>query len=445
VRVSTTDQNVARQDQANREAAEQAGWHITEYDDPGLSASRFATRDRPGWSRLRADLAAGRIDVIVLWEPSRGDRQLAGWADLLDACRKTGTLVHITSHRRTYNPADARDWRSLAEDGIDSAYESEKLSTRIRDGKQYWAGKRGQDVTGRARYGVHRVNADRARNRWEADAPHPEQARIVARIVSEVAAGVPLVHIARALTADGVPTPRGAAEWSGWAVARIAAWPGYVNLGIVTEADSLAARDRLARSKRTGERPAAAVFRYSGCLACAVCGKPVRGLTRDGAGRYICPAVHVSIPAAGVDAWVDANAIDALSRPDYYLPLFADIDSADAEEARTEAARLQAELDEWVTTPGISPRAYALKEAELAPRIKAAERRALQASAPGVLAGLPDEDRTVVAERWAALTTSARKAAIRALAPRAELRRGRRGPVRSPVAERVILWPEQQS
>ncbi len=44
---------------------------------PGLSASRFATRDRPDYQRLLADISAGKLDVVVLWEASRGDRKLA--------------------------------------------------------------------------------------------------------------------------------------------------------------------------------------------------------------------------------------------------------------------------------------------------------------------------------------------------------------------------------
>ena len=50
------------------------------YADPGLSASRFATKDRPEYKRLLADVEAGKLDVVVLWESSRGGRELAAWA-----------------------------------------------------------------------------------------------------------------------------------------------------------------------------------------------------------------------------------------------------------------------------------------------------------------------------------------------------------------------------
>jgi hypothetical protein len=72
------------------------------------------------------------MDVVVLWESSRGGRELEEWAAFLNACRRTGTGIYITTHGRLYDMANGRDWRSLAEDGVDSAYESEKTSVRIR-------------------------------------------------------------------------------------------------------------------------------------------------------------------------------------------------------------------------------------------------------------------------------------------------------------------------
>jgi site-specific DNA recombinase len=98
-RVSTTDQSLARQYEENRAAAARYGWEVTEYEDPGESASRFARGNggakRKQWGKLLADLAAGRIDVLILWEVSRGDRQLATWAQLLDTCRKHGAGIYI--------------------------------------------------------------------------------------------------------------------------------------------------------------------------------------------------------------------------------------------------------------------------------------------------------------------------------------------------------------
>jgi DNA invertase Pin-like site-specific DNA recombinase len=125
--------SIEEQNKANREECERHGWTITDrYADSGLSASRFATKDRPEYKRLLADVEAGKLDVVVLWESSRGGRELAAWAQFLNACGATQTGIYITTHGRLYDMANGRDWRSLAEDGVDSGYESEKTSMRIR-------------------------------------------------------------------------------------------------------------------------------------------------------------------------------------------------------------------------------------------------------------------------------------------------------------------------
>lgn len=111
--------SVGEQEAENRAACDAQRWLLAPddvYTDNDRSASRFATKSRPDWQRLAGDLEAGRYDVLVLWEPSRGSRELVVWAALLDVCRERGVLIHVTSHRRTYDPREPRDWRTLAED-----------------------------------------------------------------------------------------------------------------------------------------------------------------------------------------------------------------------------------------------------------------------------------------------------------------------------------------
>jgi site-specific DNA recombinase len=51
------------------------------------------------------------------------------WGGFLKRCRKHGVLIHATCHDTTYDPRKPRDFRSLAEDGVDAMYESDKTST----------------------------------------------------------------------------------------------------------------------------------------------------------------------------------------------------------------------------------------------------------------------------------------------------------------------------
>src|SRR5712692_272344 len=92
----------------------------------GVSASRYSTRARDAFGELSADLRKGRFgaDVLVLWESSRGSRKVGEWVTLIEACEAAGVKVHVTTHGRTYDPANARDRRSLLEDAVDSEYES---------------------------------------------------------------------------------------------------------------------------------------------------------------------------------------------------------------------------------------------------------------------------------------------------------------------------------
>ncbi len=69
--------------------------------------------------------------MLQLWESSRGSREQAEWATLLNLLRDSGILLHVTSHRRLYDLNNPRDRRTLDEDGVDSAYESAKTSMRI--------------------------------------------------------------------------------------------------------------------------------------------------------------------------------------------------------------------------------------------------------------------------------------------------------------------------
>ena len=138
-------------------------------------------------------------------------------------------------------------------------------------------------------------------------------------------------------------------------------------------------------------------------LACSVCGEPVRGARRAGADRYVCPAGHVSIMAAEVDPWVDALAVERLTRPDL-IGLLDQADPGAASAARAEAARHRAKIADAAASYAADKIDLAALEAITAtfrPLAEAAERRARDAETPSALVGLPDTSRAVAARRWA--------------------------------------------
>jgi len=72
------------------------GWSLVpeRYDDGGFSGGSLA---RPGLARLLADVAAGRIDVIVIYKIDRLTRSLSDFARIIDTLDKAGaSFVSVT-------------------------------------------------------------------------------------------------------------------------------------------------------------------------------------------------------------------------------------------------------------------------------------------------------------------------------------------------------------
>lgn len=146
---------------------------------------------------------------------------------------------------------------------------------------------------GSVAYGVHRVrDPERTVRAWIRDEPDPATGPVVQEIVRRVGERHSYTAIARDLNQRGIPSPTGV-QWTGTSVVNVARNPVYVGAGVVTQAESTAARARITetkgRGKGSGERPTAAKYRYSLVMKCGVCDGPVGGTPRDN-GRYMCRA-----------------------------------------------------------------------------------------------------------------------------------------------------------
>lgn len=99
-----------------------------------VGASRHSRGRRDDFAQLLVDLRTGAFgaDELWLWEHSRGSRKVGEWVTLIEACESADVHVWVTTHRRVYDPSNARDRRSLLEDAVDSEYESGKISERAR-------------------------------------------------------------------------------------------------------------------------------------------------------------------------------------------------------------------------------------------------------------------------------------------------------------------------
>ena len=450
--------SIEEQNKANREECERHGWTIADrYTDPGLSASRFATKDRPEYQRLMADVNTGKLDVVVLWESSRGGRELEAWAQFLNACRATKTGIYITTHARLYDMANGRDWRSLAEDGVDSGYESEKTSLRTR--RHAAAAMLAGAPFGHCPYGYERVYDPKTRELIEqrsstepakpGDEPGMTKADVVRYIFREIARGTPLNAIRKWLIDQGIPAPEGG-EWGRSAIQQMAKNPVYIGKrtwirheglldaswpAIVHDETFWTVQRILNDPKRRTTRAGGVRHMLSFFATCGQCGQELMAAgpnAKSPSAIYRCPSGHVHIRADWLDEYIIMALAERISRQDAY-PLTAD-SGRESGSARTDAAQLQARLNEHADLSAagkITPLSFARIEQKLLAEIADAERRAKLLSVPPVFREVAGGQYEEVKAKIDALTVAGRKELCRAVFarvsvnPRTKFRRPR--------------------
>lgn len=106
------------------------GWTLipTQYDDGGYSGG---TMERPGLRALLADIAAGRIDVVVVYKIDRLTRSLTDFSRIIETFDKAGTsFVSVT---QSFNTTDSMGRLMLNVLLSFAQFEREVTGERIRD------------------------------------------------------------------------------------------------------------------------------------------------------------------------------------------------------------------------------------------------------------------------------------------------------------------------
>ncbi|MFT3661743.1 MAG: recombinase family protein [Gordonia sp. (in: high G+C Gram-positive bacteria)] len=295
--------SVTQQHDENASAIAAQGWdaHPGPYKDDDRSASRYARREREGFKQLIDDLEADSFDagVLVLWESSRGSRRVGEWVDLIDLCQLRGVRIWVTTHNRLYDPDNSRDRRTLLEDAVDAAYESDKTRERIK--RDAAAAAKAGRVHGKNIYGYRRhyrhtptgAKIDRIE-------PDPEQAPVVTEAARRVLDGESYYAIAKDYNARGIPPRRPSHAkdgrrkhfgWTGGAIKQMLSMPAYAgkrahNGEIVADAvwPALIEYEQWQKIQsllfRPGRRrnPNQWTVRYmcTGVVVCAICGARLR-------------------------------------------------------------------------------------------------------------------------------------------------------------------------
>lgn len=461
---SNRRKSVGQQNAANRAACDANGWRVAGvYEDNDLSASRFAREERPDWQRLVADLEGGRFQVLVMWETSRGDRELEMWARLLNTCRRLGILIHIESHGHTYDVRKPRDWRTLAEDGVDNAYESEKTSLRVRrdmaataaEGKPHgrilFGYRREYDPrTGRL---IRQVADDRpsivirsgcmVRQSRVLEVATYTKAGLVHELVGRALESVATYTLAAGLNMHGIPTPRRSlAGWSHTQVRDLLLNPGYAGLRVhkgqvvgAADWDPLIEPDQhyalvalLTDPARRKQRDVAVRHLLSGIAVCSVCGGELRVIPSRGRLVYICrprsPSKglgHVGRDKLRLEEFVTGAIVGWLAREDAAEAFAAASNSSELGAILSEIAekrdRLEAFYDQ-AASGTLSPTGLARVEKRLLGDIDRLEGRARSMRQVPLLTDIAHPDRQVVAERWEALEMTQRREVVRSLCER---------------------------
>ena len=437
------------QEKENREACERHGWTVapdavfTEQQ----SASRFATRARKEWERLTAGVKEGRYGVVVMWESSRADRTPDTWFPFLTACRETGTLIYVTPQDRAYSMRDWRDYRSMAEEGVDAAIEVEKLSDRVKRGVR--ANVAQGRPHGRILYGYERIYDETTRRLIE-QRPHHERGPVVREIKERIAAGVPVSVLTADLNERGIPGP-GGGKWHRETVRDIAMNPAYIAkrywrvdgqlhdgewVPLVSEETHHAAVLVLSDPARKTTRPGRCVYMLSHLAVCGECGAVLAGHPpwppQQMLPGYRCVKGCTATRAPWLDAYISRLVIRRLSEPGSYELLTAPR-TEDHSAARAEIDALRARLRkarESYNKGRIEIEDFEEISAALGPELKKAEQRLASVAVPPPLRMLltPRED---IARRWEAMGIAQRKEAVRYLFSRIALKRApRRGNTR---------------
>ena len=222
------DRSIDEQIEAGRKRAEAEGWDLLATYSDKVSASRYSTKVRDDWAKLLAALERPDAQVLWLWESSRGDRRLSSWAAMLETCREHKVGIYVETHARLYDMANGREWRTLAEDGVDNAYESEKVSMRTRRAMDEDA--RNGKPHSIAPYGYRNLHDERT-GRFTERVIEPKEATHIRELFRRIRQGHSFRAIARDWEARGIVSRTGR-PFSSQTLRHLAMNPAYTALRV---------------------------------------------------------------------------------------------------------------------------------------------------------------------------------------------------------------------
>ena len=332
--------SVEEQERECRAECERRGWPVAHVlVDNDVSASRFATKSRPEYARLRELLAPG--DVLVMWEASRAQRDLARYVELRDLCASRGVLWSYSG--KLFDLADGDDRFATGLDALLAEKEAEQ--TRVRILRAHRANLAEGKPHGRVPYG-YRIVRDPDTGKAIGRVPDPVRAPLVTEAARRVLDGHTLASVVRWIaTKDPEPT------WNDAKLRRILVNPttaGFRTHSTTTggkrgpqlihgdgtwepiitreQHDDLVA---LFAARKYGSRGPEPRHLLSGIVACGVCGNYLwwgkGGRKKDGSHYdvYSCRDHHAARNKQALDEVITAVIEAVLSSPESLAALAA--------------------------------------------------------------------------------------------------------------------------
>jgi site-specific DNA recombinase len=403
-------------DQGKLNAAEIAkhSWSDTgSFTDNHRSASRYATKEREKFELLIEAIQAGRDDVLVIWEISRKERDLAVYVKIRDMCTEVGLFFWLVGGV-LFDLRDKNDRMMLGFQAVQAAWMADSIRDNVLRGI-VGAAEAGRPH-GKVTYGYRRIYNSRTRA-LERQEPDTEprtatveytRAGIVREIFDEVSGGTPLIKIEQSLNRRGIPSPEGSA-WSRGIIRKMAMNPAYIGKrvfrgevvgdgiwpALVDEETYWACVRFLEDPSRTTTRAGRAVHLLSYIVLCGVCGGPVSSsqVSRHGwKGQvYACLKKRcVAVKAEIFDEYAQRVVVAWLARPGIYEDLASGIGDAEVSHARAEAERLRGELEDYkkmAETGDVKAVDFVRISRGLEAQIAEHEARSAEAGIPPVLRG----------------------------------------------------------
>jgi site-specific DNA recombinase len=416
--------SVAEQEVDCRAVAAREGWDVTTVlVDNDRGASRHSTGSRPAFDQLSQAVSAGECDVLLTWEASRFQRDLAVYVELRELCRVAG--VQWSYSGRTYDLSRTDDRLTTGLDALLAERESDLTRERVR--RAMTSAAVAGRPHGRPLYGYTRTPG--SGNNADSQEIEPGHADVIREAARRVAGGEALTAVAADFNRRGIPSP-GGLRWELTQIRRLVSNPAYVGQrvhrgkivgpanwpAIIDDETFWSTVSRLSDPGRKTSRPGAVKHLLTGLATCGVCGGRIGSQKNRGGYRaYLCRVNFcVSRKESDVDDFIGAVMAARLAQPDV-LDVDEKSGTSGTSAARGQVAELKARLEGFYDAAAageVTPVALARIEARLMPEIEAAEAKALGtwriSSAPAL--------RAAAGSPWDALAVTVKRELISVLA-----------------------------